>query len=228
MKPFDYERDTLHGYRDPAVARDYDELSHPGSRGLRGLLAREVARRERLAIGAALDRVFAGRAADSLLDVPCGAGKLAPVLRGRARRVIAADASPAMLERARAAFVEAGVDVVLREVDAAALPFDDASFDAVVCLRLLHRVPHPLRVRMIAQLARVASRAVIVSFGIVDPVQRFRLGLRWRILPGSPVPVPCSRMQALELLAGAGLVNASGRPVLPGLSSEWIFTAEKR
>lgn len=48
--------------------------------------------------------------------------------------------------------------------DATALPFPDQGFDAVVSLDVLEHIPVPLRTRAVAEMARVAGRAVIVGF----------------------------------------------------------------
>lgn len=228
MNPFDYERDTRRGYLDPEVAREYDENASGRGAGLRGILTRIVAHRERRAIATMLDEARGGRIVAALLDVPCGSGKLAFVLRGRAVRIVGADVSSAMLAKARGAFTAAGIDAELREADAAALPFATNEFDVVVCLRLLHRTPPPVRLAIVKELARVSSRRVILSLGIVDSLQRFRLALRRRILDDSPVPAPCTRREAGTLLEEAGLALVRERSILPGLSAERLYLAEKR
>lgn len=48
--------------------------------------------------------------------------------------------------------------------DATALPFIDRQFDAVVSLDVIEHIPAHLRARAIAEMARVADRAVIVGF----------------------------------------------------------------
>jgi SAM-dependent methyltransferase len=53
----------------------------------------------------------------SVLDLGCGTGTLACELAGRGWRVTGVDASPAMLERARAKAAERGVDVEILEGD---------------------------------------------------------------------------------------------------------------
>src|ERR1700745_99788 len=60
----------------------------------------------------------------TLLDVGCGTGAYAAGLAARGWNVTGVDASEDMLRRARSK----GMDAVL--ADAAALPFEDASFDA--------------------------------------------------------------------------------------------------
>lgn len=63
-----------------------------------------------------------------LLDVGCGTGAHTAALSERGWAVTGVDTSQDMLRRAR----ERGIDVV--EADAAALPFEDESFDAVVSM----------------------------------------------------------------------------------------------
>ncbi|MFL5958874.1 MAG: methyltransferase domain-containing protein [Gaiellaceae bacterium] len=62
----------------------------------------------------------------SLVDVGCGTGGYAAGLAERGWQVTGVDASEDMLRRAR----ERGVEAV--QADAAALPFDDATFDAAI------------------------------------------------------------------------------------------------
>lgn len=62
------------------------------------------------------------------LDLGCGEGRLARDLKALGHSVTAADASPTMVAAAR----EADPEIETHLADAAALPFDDNSFDLVV------------------------------------------------------------------------------------------------
>ncbi|WP_460369490.1 class I SAM-dependent methyltransferase, partial [Actinocorallia lasiicapitis] len=69
-------------------------------------------------------------------------------------RYVAADRSDAMLERAKAHAAERHLDQVrFVRADAAALPFDDASFDLVTSFNGLHVLPDPAAA--VAEFARV-------------------------------------------------------------------------
>ena len=70
-----------------------------------------------------------------LLDVAGGTGNYAAALAGLEYRPTVLDASDAMLERAR----RKGLAAV--RADSSNLPFDDASFDAVVNCSALHLIP---------------------------------------------------------------------------------------
>lgn len=92
----------------------------------------------------------------AVLDVPCGGGVALRGLRpGQDVRFVAADIAPAMLDRTRAAARRRGVDALVEtvEADVAALPFEDASFDLVVCFTGLHCFPEPRA--SVTELARV-------------------------------------------------------------------------
>ena len=75
-----------------------------------------------------------------VLEVAVGSGLNLPYY-GDGQAVVGIDLSTAMLDLARGRAREVGRDVGLREGDAHHLPFDDASFDAVVCTYSLCNIP---------------------------------------------------------------------------------------
>lgn len=101
-------------------------------------------------------------AGTAVLDVPCGGGL---ALRGLRRdqdvRYVAADISPAMLDRTRRQARRLGVDVELVEADIARLPFADNEFDLCVSFNGLHCMPAPaLAVREMARCLRPGGRLI--------------------------------------------------------------------
>jgi ubiquinone/menaquinone biosynthesis C-methylase UbiE len=82
-----------------------------------------------------------------VLEVGCGTGLILQRLAGLARRAAGVDLSPGMLARAR----ERGLDV--READATALPFGDATFDVAVSFKVLAHIPEVAKA--IAEMCRV-------------------------------------------------------------------------
>jgi len=118
------------------AAADYDDKIAGAERGLlRG--AREW---------------IGGRAAGQVLEVAIGTGRSIPFYAD-AVSLTGIDLSPEMLALARARADALGRAVDLREGDAENLPFDDASFDTVVCELALCSIPRPDAA--IAEMARV-------------------------------------------------------------------------
>ncbi len=92
---------------------------------------------------------------DTVLDVATGGGHTALAVAPHVAAVVATDLTPAMLSAAAAYFVERGATNIRTELaDAEALPFADASFDAVTCRTAAHHFPAP------AQFAREAARVL--------------------------------------------------------------------
>jgi SAM-dependent methyltransferase len=77
---------------------------------------------------------LAPRDGEAILDLGCGDGQLTQRIAASGARVVGVDASAEMAEAARARGVQASV------ADAAALPFEDAAFDAVFSNAVLHWV----------------------------------------------------------------------------------------
>ena len=85
-------------------------------------------------------------------DLGCGTGQMTSALAPFVGRVIAVDASAAMLQAARKR-LQGFENVELRRGDLEALPVDDARLDAATLTLVLHHLPEPQRA--LAEVARV-------------------------------------------------------------------------
>jgi ubiquinone/menaquinone biosynthesis C-methylase UbiE len=85
-------------------------------------------------------------------DLGCGTGQLTAALAPFVGRVIAVDASAAMLQAARKR-LQGFENVELRRGDLEALPIDDARLDAATLALVLHHLPEPGQA--LAEVARV-------------------------------------------------------------------------
>ena len=93
-------------------------------------------------------------ASERILDLGCGTGIVARVLRqrlGGAANIVGVDPSPPMIEKARS--IEPELD--WRVGDAVALPFADGSFDLVLCHEM--RKVMPDRIAALREVRRVLS-----------------------------------------------------------------------
>ena len=96
-------------------------------------------------------------------DLGCGTGQVSAALAPFVARVIAVDASAAMLQAAKRRLH--GIEnIELRRGELEALPIDEARLDAATLMLVLHHVPEPQRA--LAEVARVLKprgQAVIVD-----------------------------------------------------------------
>jgi 2-polyprenyl-3-methyl-5-hydroxy-6-metoxy-1,4-benzoquinol methylase len=114
----------------------------------------------------------------SLLDAGCGEGETLARLDGSLpERTVAVDLSAEAVEFTRQRLP--GVEVDCRCVES--LPYEDRSFDLVLCLEVLEHVPEPAAA--VAELARVTGGRLVVS---VPHEPWFRLGslMRGKYLRG--------------------------------------------
>lgn len=185
-------------------------------------------RREVRCIGRALAGTKSG---SRVLDLPCGTGRLLPMLDGLSYHVTEADSSPHMVDLARRYASEQGVDCILHEFcvsNALATSWNDNTFDAVVSNRLFHHLLEPsVRRQALAELWRICRRRLVVSFfnsGCIDGVVwRCRTSLRGDS-PSDRVPIPVSAFRADVEACGLRLVNCMG--VRPLVSRQYYAVIE--
>ena len=96
-----------------------------------------------------------------LLDVACGAGQLSLIAARAGARVTGCDIATNWLVQARRNAAAEGLTLTFEEGDAEALPYGDATFDAVVSLIGAMFAPRPERVA--AELTRVCRPGGIIA-----------------------------------------------------------------
>jgi ubiquinone/menaquinone biosynthesis C-methylase UbiE len=95
---------------------------------------------------------------ERLLDVACGTGivaRLAAPALGEAGRIVGIDLNPDMIAVATEQARPEGAPIEWREGDATALPFDEGSFDAVLCQQGLQFMPD--KPAVLAEMHRVLA-----------------------------------------------------------------------
>jgi ubiquinone/menaquinone biosynthesis C-methylase UbiE len=129
--------------RNAKVLRTYEKMAPRYDRGIRFW--------ERVQFGGGREWVTS-RAQGKVLEVAVGTGLNLP-LYPPGVTITGVELSPAMLAQARQRAADHGIEADLRQADAQALPFDDASFDTAVCTLSLCTIPDP--VAAIAEMRRV-------------------------------------------------------------------------
>ncbi len=189
-----------------------------------------------------LDR-FRGRAeVRDALDLGCGTGELARLVGRRfpAARVVAADFTPAMLEKARERSVPRPGRTEFARATAMRLPFADGSFDLVTnaflarnlvdlgaALREMRRILRPGGVLLTLEITEptdpMFARIFHAYFDRVVPTLGRVVGSSgpYRYLPESLRHLP-SRPEFLGLLGAAGFARAVALPQSLGIVTTYL------
>jgi SAM-dependent methyltransferase len=140
-----------------------------------------------------------------VLDVACGPGMVACAAAKRARHVTGIDLTPAMLEQARTLQAKLGLSNLEWQLgEAAALPFNDGSFDAATTRYSCHHFPDPDLV--VAELVRVVKPGarVAVADMVLPRAQGAAYDRMERLRDPSHVRT-LTREELVALAIGAGL-----------------------
>jgi SAM-dependent methyltransferase len=145
----------------------------------------------------------------TLLDLPCGGGRLVPALQPHAETLIHADIARGQLEWARS-HCRPTREPIWMTASAFHIPFRDEAVDAVVSCRLSHHLPSRAeRERLVSELLRVARSHVVMSFFDHRSFKNLLRRLR-QPLNGKPAKITM-RIEEIARLAeshGARLVAA--------------------
>jgi len=126
---------------------------------------------------------------ERVLDVATGTGMVAAELLARSDcSVVGVDQSPDMLAAARARF-DGGERVELIEGQAEALPFEDASFDSVVCTFTLCSVQsHAAALAEAKRVLKPSGRLLYCEHGLAPDVDvakwQYRIEPVWKAIAG--------------------------------------------
>lgn len=125
---------------------------------------------------------FVGDAPKSVLEVGCGTGRFTFALAGAGHKVRAVDYSAAMLDtcRERQQQEQHGKDIEFSEASIFELPFEDDSFDAVVCIHVLMHLPE--HAEAVRELIRVVKPGGRVIFDIRNTTSLNRISYPFRRL----------------------------------------------
>lgn len=168
-------------------------------------------------------KVLVNRAAaprKSVLDLCCGQGRLTAMMVAAGAEVAGLDFSPEMLSLA----AELAPGAKLHKGDAAALPFGDSSFDAVVCnFGMMHLPDQPRALSEINRVLRPDGRFVMATW--VGPEASPAFGAVFGAIKAhadfSAAPPQPDLFQfarptvAQEMMAGAGLRMTAHEVVTP-------------
>jgi ubiquinone/menaquinone biosynthesis C-methylase UbiE len=111
--------------------------------------------------------------AASVLDLPVGTGRFAPLYGKLGMKLTGVDISEDMLKEARAACDRAGLDdAVLKIGDALSIDLPDKSVDVALCVRLMQHLDYGAFETVVGELQRVARTHILLGIHLVEPERR--------------------------------------------------------
>ena len=207
-------------YQNESIAAGYDGHRFKGARSLRNWAKWRAIRK-------ALRRAGFVR---TILDLPTGTGRFVESFLEEGHVLVGADISHAMMREAAAKLGKDPPSTMLGFVqcDAEALPFREASFDAVASIRFFMHLTPEVRVRVLSEFARVSRNWVIVDYrhryAPRNVLKRWAhsLGLR----PPAPPRVSLEDIESEAFDARLRVVKVFA--VTPIFSDKWVVLMEKR
>lgn len=219
MKKRTSEESTIDRFGTPEAATKY-------SRALDGTSTHS---REMACIFSGLEGLPSGA---SVLDIPCGTGRLLKELTEKGYRVTEADSSPHMINLAQSRAVEEKINLPEEAFIVANIfesPFEDKAFDAVISNRLFHHFPESeVRRRALKEIGRIARGPIIVSFFSTRSVDAIIFRLR-RLFKRKPAMdrIPISPTVFEQDVLAAGLRISRFIAKRPGISMQCYAVIEK-
>ncbi len=211
-----YEKKKRH-YQSDSVASKYDDirftkLSHR-FRNKRKLDAVQKA------IATARDL---GWEVNSVLDIPCGTGRMFPLFLRHGITFIGADLSGEMMRVARNRSGQSNLMQGMVRCDAEKLPFKSKSIDSVVSIRFMFHIPESIRHNILQEMTRISKSCLIIDY-------RHRYTLKYWIKKSlSTLGVykpPSYRFSVEDLrneLDSAGITIIRIFPTLRLFSDKWV------
>jgi len=161
-------------YQNDNVAQTYDRerfASLPG---------RLFDRLEKRALIKMIDRVRAEIPAPSVLDVPCGTGRITELLLSRGLTVTGADISREMIDQAKIKCQKYFERISFQTLDLDSADLPKNQYDLVACIRMLHHLNSESRKGVFKSLAKLSKRYVLVNISLSSPFYRLRRKVkRW-------------------------------------------------
>ncbi|HUM44472.1 MAG TPA: class I SAM-dependent methyltransferase [Fervidobacterium sp.] len=174
----------------------------------------------------AVSRLLKYTKGSSIIDIPCGSGKLNPILKATNCNIISADASPQMIEFAKG---DRSADFEFMLSDIRFIPLKSESVDILISNRFLHRIPAENHGIVLKELFRISRRYVILYFGsktlftslIITLEELFNIGNRGEIYY-------LEHEDILEEIKRNNWFFVKKVKVLPLISTGTVYLVEKR
>ena len=159
----------------------------------------------------------------TVVDVPCGTGRLAEALLEEGFSVVGVDISAAMLQVATRKLRRFGDRFQSKVADVRELArLEPGGYDVALCARVLMHFPVDGQVEFLRSVATLSKGPVVFSQGLSTPYQRWRRRVKKLIGNRPPANYPITESELDVLLRRSGLQERK-RVRVARLGSEAMF-----
>ena len=212
------DKDILSHYNSPQGAQSYTRKFE------KHLSERINNRHEQRLLQRLIEKISAETPFETALDLPCGYGRLMPLLRRHARHVVEGDWSLPLLKIARE---NQRTDASTGKADgyvratALAMPFGDQTFDLVLSVRLCHHIrEHAERLTYVRELLRIGRRWVVFTYFDYHSLKNLLREARRKFTGKRPKWT----LKASEI---AGIAEAMGYEVIYSIPLSRLFSGHR-
>ncbi len=218
----DYINDTREAFRNSLKAKIYKEQYTKGTKWSRFTMWRI-----RRCTRKALDECNLTNE-DSLLDIPCGTGLLLKVFNKYPTSNYGADISLEMMNYAREE--DFGKNkVAFTQCNITRSPFKESTFDCVLTIGLMHRVPADIKEKVLKEINSLSKKYVIVSYTLDSPTQRVKQWLIKKIISNHiPAPAPDSLKNIINAFEANKLIVKRTYRYVYLFCAQNLFLLEKK
>lgn len=215
-----YEDETKIAYRDKTKAEGYKEQYTKGFKWARFTMWRVQCQLKRALQTCGLNPF------NLILDIPCGTGVSAITLRSFCSGSVAADISLEMIDLAEE-YMNNDNCIGFVNADIITVPFKKQTFDCIVLLGLMHRVPSNIRQQVLREMASKTKKFLIVSYAVDNFSQRLKQRLMRQIWPThKPALCPCSISDIEKEIESNNLIIRRAFSVMRFMSAQKILLLE--
>jgi ubiquinone/menaquinone biosynthesis C-methylase UbiE len=216
-----YEKDTKEAYRNEVKAKSYQDQYIKGVKWARFTMWKQKRLIKKMLQACDL------KVTDKVLDIPCGTGYIGELLDKTQADIYASDISFEMMALARGMYQSETFRGFV-QCDITANPFPKESFDCVIVLALMHRLPREIRANVLNEVTVLSKQFGIISYSLENPLQKLKQWVLKKIQP-SHIPAPSSLplQDIVQELTASGWVIKEKHHVAYLLSAKVVFFLEK-
>ncbi len=163
----------------------------------------------------------------TVVDIPCGTGRLAENLLRSGYKVHGMDISGAMLEVAKKRLQFAHSQFTCEIADARKATGEHALYGAALCARVLMHFPLPGQIEFLSGVAALSQSVVVINHSLDSSYQRLRRRFKRLLGHQASANFPITNRDIKTLLQASGLRETKRYRLLSPISEAVYIVAEK-